>query len=106
MATGGGGVMLIILTKSKMEPNNARYILFLIDTKHKGHDGKIFCSYPEARQYAIDTINEKYADKAVIGMFVWEDQVKEMLITMVETIGFKGDKKDALQLDLFKPMYK
>jgi len=41
----------------------------LIDSKIKQHDGKIFCSYDEARQYASDCINDKYSDKAVIGLF-------------------------------------
>jgi hypothetical protein len=85
-----------------MELANARYILFLIDSKIKDHDGKIFCSLNDAREYAKDTIKEGYADKAVVGMFVWNEYAKEMLISMVETIGFKGDKKDALQLKLCK----
>ena len=80
----------------------ARYIIFLIDSKIKGHDGKIFCSFKEAREYAQDAISEKYADKAIVGMFVMDNSAKEMMITMVETIGFKGDKKNADQLDLFK----
>jgi hypothetical protein len=82
--------------------DSARYILFLIDSKIKDHDGKIFCSLNDAREYARDTIKENYADKAVLGMFVWDQGAKEMLITMVETIGFKGDKKDANQLCLFE----
>jgi len=82
--------------------DNARYILFLIDSKIKDHDGKIFCSLQDAREYAKDTINEKYADKAVIGMFVWNEQAKEMLISMVETIGFKNDKTNVTQMELFK----
>jgi hypothetical protein len=79
-----------------------RYILFLIDSRIKEHDGKIFCSYDEAREYASDCINEKYSDKAVIGMFCLEPNSKEMLITMVETIGFSGDKKNINQLQLFR----
>ena len=85
-------------------PDNAslRYILFLIDSKIKQHDGKIFCSYDEARKYASDCINDNYSDKAVIGMFCLNPNSKEMLITMVETIGFSGDKKNVNQLQLFK----
>jgi hypothetical protein len=79
-----------------------RYILFLIDSKIKQHDGKIFCSYDEARQYACDCIIEKYSDKAVIGLFCVDPNAKEMLITMVETIGFSGDKKNINQLQLFR----
>ena len=84
-----------------MTVQNLRYIIFLIDSKHKDHDGKIFASYLEAKEFAIDVINDNYADKAVIGMF-YMDTTKEMLITSVETIGFTGDKKNINQLDLFK----
>jgi hypothetical protein len=79
-----------------------RYIIFLIDSKIKQHDGKIFCSYDEARQYASDCINDCYSDKAVIGMFCLNPNSKEILITKVETIGFSGDKKNVNQLQLFK----
>jgi hypothetical protein len=79
-----------------------RYILFLIDSKIKDHDGKVFCSLQDAREYAQDTIDEKYADKAVIGMFSMNMLSQEMLISMVETIGFSNDKKNVNQLKLFK----
>lgn len=82
--------------------NNARYILFLIDSKIKDHDGKIFCSYKEAKQYANDCISENYCDKAVVGMFLMNPDIQEMNISMVETIGFVGDKKSINQLQLFK----
>ena len=85
-----------------MNEISLRYILFLIDSKIKQHDGKIFCSYEEAKQYAIDCINDNYSDKAVIGMFSLDENLKEMLITKVETIGFVGDKKDINQLELFR----
>ena len=84
------------------DSSSLRYILFLIDSKIKQHDGKIFCSYDEAREYASDCINENYSDKAVIGMFCLDPNSKEMLITMVETIGFSGDKKNVNQLQLFR----
>lgn len=82
-----------------------RYILFLIDSKIKQHDGKIFCSLQDARNYAIDCIKDKYSDRAVIGMFSINIQSREMLITMVETIGFGGDKKNINQLELFRQHY-
>lgn len=85
-----------------MNETSLRYILFLIDSKIKQHDGKIFSSYEEAKQYAIDCINDNYSDKAVIGMFSLDENLKEMLITKVETIGFVGDKKDINQLELFR----
>ena len=81
---------------------NARYILFLIDSKIKQHDGKIFSSYTEAKDYAVGCLDGIYANKAVIGYFLLDPNVKEMSISLIETIGFTGDKKDIRQLDLFK----
>jgi len=78
-----------------------RYIVFLIDLKHKDHDGKIFSSINEAREFANLYIEDGYADKAVIGMFLIDAQISETTITQVETIGFKGDKKNINQLQLF-----
>jgi hypothetical protein len=79
-----------------------RYIAFLIDTKIKDHDGKVFCSYDDAKIFIHDILTEKYADKAIIGVFKIDENSREMLITSIETIGFNGDKKNAAQLNLFK----
>lgn len=79
----------------------ARYIVFLIDCEFKDHDGKVFTSLVRAREFANNIIREEYADKAVIGMFVIDLQEQEMLISTIETIGFKGDKKSLNQLKLF-----
>jgi hypothetical protein len=83
-----------------MIDNNLRYIIFLIDSKMKEHDGKIFASYQEAKEFASDIIADKFADKAVIGTFCLEN-VKEIFISQIETIGFNGDKKNVNQLNLF-----
>jgi len=79
-----------------------RYILFLIDSKCKEHDGKIFSSFIEAKEYAQDCIEEQYCNKAVIGSFILDPNKPQMLIQKVETIGFAGDKKNANQLNLFR----
>lgn len=79
-----------------------RYILSLINSKLKQHDGIIYCSYEEARNYAIECITDNYSDKVVIGMFYLNANSKEMIITKVETIGFPNDKKNVNQLELFK----
>ncbi len=89
------------MAQDSVSTENLRYILFLIDSKIKEHDGKIFCSFEEAKEYAKDCIADNYADKAVIGMFLLDKSSKEMLIGKVETIGFKGDKKKIEQLQLF-----
>ncbi len=87
----------------EIDVNQIRYIVFLIDSKIKDHDGRVFCSYADAKQYTTETISEKYADKAVIGMFTMNPNAREMHISLVETIGFAGDKKNVAQLSLFKP---
>jgi hypothetical protein len=84
-----------------MEAKNLRYIVFMIDSKIKEHDGKIFASLLDSRQYVTDMMEDHYADKAVIGTFYMDMNSREMLITEVETVGFKGDKKNAAQLELF-----
>lgn len=85
-----------------MDINQLRYIVFLIDSKYKEHDGKIFSSHKDALEFTNNIITEKYADKAIIGMFTIDLNCEELLISMIQTIGFVGDKKDVYQLDLFK----
>ena len=86
-----------------MNLNDARYIVFCIDSKYKGHDGRIFSSLQDAKEFAKDTIKENFADKAVIGFFVWENGKQELSITLEETIGFKGDKTKVEEMQLFAP---
>lgn len=83
-----------------MEANKLRYIVMVLDTKSKEHDGKVFASYDEAREYASDYLNDKFCDKIVIGMFYLSD-FKEILITNIETFGFTGDNKNFNQSKLF-----
>lgn len=85
-----------------LDVKNLRYIVFLIDSRVKQHDGYIFSSHKEAEDYANDAIKEKYSSKAVIGLFHIDLHCQEMMITKVDTIGFVGDKKKAHQLDLFQ----
>lgn len=86
----------------KINVLNVRYIVFLIDSKIKDHDGKIFTSYNDAKDYVKSVINSYYSDKAVIGMFLLNQNLKEMNISHIDSIGFKNDKKDINQLSLFK----
>lgn len=79
----------------------ARYIVFLLDSKFKEHDGKVFVSHAEARQWAGECVQDKYCDKFVIGMFVFEPGHREMLISYVQSFGFRGDVKKIEQLSLF-----
>lgn len=84
-----------------MEASNLRFIVFAIDSKYKDHDGKVFLSKKDAENFAVDLIKEKYSDKAIIGMFYNDSNAKEMLITLIQTLGFNGDKKNLDQLELF-----
>lgn len=84
-----------------MEAEKLRYIVFVIDSKYKSHDGKIFSSVEEAREFVVDTMHYDYGDKAVIGCFYLDKDSKEMLITHIDSIGFKGDKKNINQTQLF-----
>lgn len=79
----------------------ARFIVFILDSKYKDHSGKVFIRLSDAKEYAKEYISEKEGDKAVIGMFVLDRNVKEANIGYVESIGFHGDKKDTNQLRLF-----
>jgi hypothetical protein len=85
-----------------MDPSMLRYIVFVLDMIYKQHDGKVFCSLEEAREFAKDYLNDGSAEKAVIGMFLLDPGAKEMNITYVESFGFKKDKKNVEQLMLFK----
>jgi hypothetical protein len=85
-----------------MNIENLRYIVFLIDSKIKQHDGKIFSSLDDAKSFTYNLLEDNYADKAVIGMFYNDINIKELLITSIYTIGFNGDKKNFRQLQLFK----
>jgi hypothetical protein len=86
-----------------MDTNNTRYILMVIDTKHKDHEGRIFADLNEARRMAEQVLGEGYADKAAIGMFVMDPSAYQMHISHVETMGFQSDRTRIAQLELFKP---
>lgn len=73
----------------------------LIDSKYKEHDGRVFWNFKDAREYAVECMNDKYCDKVAIDMFALKMNEREMMIAMVETMGFAGDKKDINQLELF-----
>jgi hypothetical protein len=79
----------------------ARFIVFILDTDYKDHSGQVFCKLSDAKEYARECIRDKEGDKAVVGMFVFHQHAKMSRITYVESIGFKGDKKDVNQLELF-----
>lgn len=65
------------------------------------HDGNIFCSLKEAQQYAMEAIEEKHCSRFAIGSFTWDNQAERMLINCIETFGFRNDKKNIGQMELF-----
>jgi len=83
-----------------LDPANLLYIVFIIDSKYKDHDGKVFRSFIDAHDFVKDTIEITYGEKFVIGTFYYDNN-REMVITSIETFGFANDKKHTNQLNLF-----
>ena len=81
--------------------NNLKFIVFVVESDHKQHDGRIFAKLEDARQFLNDCIKENWGDKFILGQFLFEKEQRDMLITLVETFGFKGDVKKINQLTLF-----
>lgn len=77
------------------------HIVFLIESKYKSHDGKLFSSFRDAKLFCAEAIQEHMADKYVIGT-VNIGPGSESNICLIETYGFKNDKKSFEQLDMFK----
>lgn len=84
-----------------MEVENLRYVVFVIDSKYKDHDGKVFATLDAAREFIMYSLCFDYADKAVIGCFYLDNNSKEMNITQIDSVGFKGDKTNINQTKLF-----
>jgi hypothetical protein len=78
-----------------------RYILFLLDNNHKEHDGIVFKSLVDAKEYARDCIEDKYCTSFVIGMFTFDHLAERMHISYIESYGLPKDKKQINQLTLF-----
>jgi hypothetical protein len=97
-----------------MDAKDIRYIVMMLNPdahqytssgeRIDTHDGEIFSNLKDAREYALDSINSKQCTRFAIGMFVFDSQAEKMSISMVETFGFRNDKKSTDQLDLFKPL--
>jgi hypothetical protein len=94
-----------------MQTTSLRYIVFLIDSRFPKYysngaiecqDGAIFHTKQEAHKYATDAINENDCEKFVVGEFVMEMDAEVVGILQVESFGFKHDRKNANQLELFK----
>ncbi|NCB70076.1 MAG: hypothetical protein EOM47_14700 [Bacteroidia bacterium] len=93
-----------------MTEKDLRYIVFMLNPdvqqyfgnkRIDTHDGEIFSSHKEAKEYAIDAIGQKLCTRFVIGMFVLDAQSNSMTISCVETFGFRNDKKNVTQLSIF-----
>ena len=86
-----------------MEMPNLKYIVFLLDAKFKSHDGKVVSSLEDARNFVHEYQAEKWATQFIIGSFVFDENSQYMNIHMIETYGFKNDKKQINQLTIFIP---
>ena len=84
-----------------MQDFQPRYILFLLDNKYKEHDGIVFKSLVDAKEYVRDCIEDKYCTSFVIGMFNFDHLEERMHISHVESYGMPNDKKRINQLTLF-----
>lgn len=95
-----------------MELKNLRYIVMMLNPdvqqysstgeRLDTHDGNIFCSIEDAREYAQDAIDNNLCTRFAIGTFVMDLQRENMMISLVETFGFRNDRKNVIQLSLFK----
>lgn len=93
-------------------PSNLRYIVMMLNTETAQytstglrldtHDGNIFCSIEDAREYAQDAIDNKLCTRFAIGSFVMDLHREMSPINLVETFGFRNDKKNVSQLSMFK----
>ena len=94
-----------------MKSENIRYVVIQLnpDTlqymstgeRIDTHDGDIFCSLNDAKEYALESIESKDCTRFVIGMFVMDVQAERMSVSILETFGFRNDKKNINQLSLF-----
>ncbi len=84
-----------------MQDFQPRYILFLLDNNHKEHDGIVFKSLVDAKEYARDCVEDKYCTSFVIGMFTFDHLAERMQISYIESYGLPKDKKQINQLTLF-----
>lgn len=84
-----------------MNVQDLRYIVFVLDSTVDQHDGKVFRSISDAKEFCNDCINDQYGSKFIIGSFVNNDH-EEMNISYIESFGLKTSVKKLTQLDLFK----
>lgn len=66
------------------------FIVMLIDSKHKQHDGIVYTTYQEAKEYVEMCLEDNYCDIAYIGTFE-NKQNQNCNITLIEE--FKKNKK-------------
>ena len=94
-----------------MDSKNIRYIVMMLNPdiqqymstgeRIETHDGEIFSSLEDAKEYAMDSIEQKLCTRFSIGLFVFDKQSERMSISCIETFGFRNDKKNINQLTLF-----
>ncbi len=95
-----------------MDATDLKYVVLMLNTEVQQymstgeridtHDGEIFESLEDAHEYATDCVANNLCTRFAIGRFVIDKQKPRTTISMVETFGFRNDKKSINQLDLFK----
>jgi hypothetical protein len=94
-----------------LDGRNLRYIVLMLDSNSPKysekrelldtHDGEIYCNLEQAKAHAAWILKSGFCSQFAIGVFVIDANSEKMGISMIETYGFKGDKKDVGQMSLF-----
>lgn len=79
-----------------------RYVVFLIDSQYEQHEGIIFMSIEDAREYGYDALKEHMCNSVIIGWFVWENDNSHIYMHKVEKFNLTQMKKCNTD-NLFKP---
>lgn len=79
-----------------------RFIVFLIDSRNNEHDGYIFASIQDARNYAHDSLNDNYCTSAILAEFIFEPEQREMMLHAIETINAKAYSRSKSKAKIFK----
>ena len=93
-----------------MDIKDLRYIVFLITPEFSSHlngkhvdkhEGEIFVDLETAQEYANSSVIDGFCSRFIIGVFALEKDAERMGISKIETYGFRNDRKNVNQLDLF-----
>lgn len=81
---------------------NPEFPSYLDNSLVDKHDGEFFSDLLGAKDYAQDAIKHQICTRFVIAEFSFYGHLNRTRLHTVETFGFKNDKKNSNQLELFK----